>query len=70
MEKKWSGLDDQALKALYENKLQELNAALIGGAEWEALRDHRHEVTQLSILLSKRLSGNPAEYKSRIEETG
>lgn len=70
MEKRWSGLDDQALKALYENKLQKLHAALIGGAEWEALRDQRHEVTQLSILLSKRLSGNPAEHKNRIEEAG
>jgi hypothetical protein len=70
MEIKWSGLDNNALKALYENKLQELNAALLRGAEWEALRDQRHEVTQLSILLSKRQFGNPAEYNSRIEETG
>lgn len=70
MEKKWSGLNENNLKALYETKLKELNAALLGGAEWEALRDQRHEVTQLSILLSKRQSTNPAEHNSRIEETG
>jgi hypothetical protein len=68
MEKEWSGLNEEALKALYEKKLQELNTALLSGAPWEGLRDQRHAVTQLSILITKRQSSHPAEFNNRMAD--
>ncbi|WP_162944976.1 hypothetical protein [Flavisolibacter nicotianae] len=53
------------MQTLYETKLQELNALLLSGVPWKDLRDKRHEVTQLSIQLSRRKTAHPAAFPNR-----
>ena len=65
MEREWSTLDIAVMQTLYETKLQELNALLLSGVPWEDLRDKRHEVTQLSIHLSRRKTAHPAAFPNR-----
>ena len=67
MEKNLLNLDTAALKALYEKHLQELSAALLSGVDWRdtGVQDKRKLLTELSKLLDKRSTNNPAEYANR-----
>ncbi len=64
MVKRWEELDVDALRACYELEQQQLANALLKGATWEEVSETRRNVTELSILLYRRYSGNPAEYQS------
>jgi hypothetical protein len=70
MEMKWSEMDTEALKMMYEQESAALKAALLKGTPWEDLREQRLKVTELSIALHKKLqsSGNPAESVDRSEK--
>jgi hypothetical protein len=48
-------LDVASLKALYHKNLALLNEKLLSGADWYETSDLRHFVTQLEILLDKKM---------------
>ena len=53
---------------MYANAAARLKEALLNGAEWEAVQEYRHEVTELEIALHKRLRMdpfNPAAHQNR-----
>jgi hypothetical protein len=54
MEKDLSTLTLEELSVMHEKATQEMQAALLDGASWEALRNKRVLVTQLSIQIAKK----------------
>ncbi|RYY85064.1 MAG: hypothetical protein EOO15_17940 [Chitinophagaceae bacterium] len=61
-------LELDTLKDMYANAASNLKEALLNGAEWDAVQEYRHDVTELEIALFKKLrSGqlNPAENQNR-----
>jgi hypothetical protein len=69
MEKDLRGLDLETLKKLYTVENSKLQEALINGSKWEDMKEQRTTVTELSIMIHKRMYpnffDNPAEYPSR-----
>ena len=72
METDYSNLSLAQLKQLYERANNDLEAALLNGADWTELRDKRFVVTQLSIQIHKKrfppASGSPADTAFRTED--
>lgn len=70
MEIKWSELDVDELRNVYEKESSKLKASLINGTSWEELKDQRQKVTELAIALHKKINstGNPAESADRSEK--
>jgi hypothetical protein len=61
-------LELDTLKDMYANAAANLKEALLNGANWESLQEHRHDVTELEIALYKKIrsgSLNPAENQNR-----
>ncbi|RYY39593.1 MAG: hypothetical protein EOO08_09820 [Chitinophagaceae bacterium] len=48
-------LDLEALKVMYVDAATRLKEALLNGAEWKALQELRHDVTELEIALYKKI---------------
>ncbi|TCJ19376.1 hypothetical protein EPD60_02890 [Flaviaesturariibacter flavus] len=66
--KKLIQLELETLKDMYANAATILKQALLDGADWDALQEYRHDVTELEIALYKKLrmaGGNPAENQNR-----
>ena len=64
MEKTLCSLDLNILKEMYERESSKLKEALLHGADWEAVRDQRHTVTELAIAIHQKRfpqNNNPAE---------
>jgi hypothetical protein len=51
--------DIETLKARLAYHQQELEKALLDGASWKEVQNHRKIVTELSILMDKRCNKNP-----------
>ena len=58
MEKEVTDLNLANLEKLYKNEIELLNRSLLSGVSWESLTDQRWRVTQLAIILHKKLSSN------------
>ena len=69
MKKDLKGLDLETLKKLYTVENNKLQEALINGSKWEDMKEQRTNVTELAIMIHKRMYpnffDNPAEYPSR-----
>jgi hypothetical protein len=67
---KWSELDVDELKNVYERESAKLKASLLNGSSWEELKDQRQKVTELAVALHKKInsSSNPAESTDRSEK--
>ena len=72
MEIELSSMDAEALRNLYVKAAAELKDALLNGASWQEVQQHRKFVTQLSMALHTRIaaSSNPAEQIPRNEGRG
>jgi hypothetical protein len=69
-EKDVTRLDIENLQKLYQKELDILNASLLNGFSWEALKDQRWKVTHLSVLVHKNLTSennDPSSFNSRGE---
>lgn len=62
-------LNTEQLRALYQQKTNELTQALLLGNEWDELKAQREEVTRLAIALHRRLAESgtvtPADFQVR-----
>ena len=69
MEKNLRGLDLLTLKALHEKEADELNNALLRGADWEDVREMRQRVTDLAIAMHEKrqlgVTDHPASHPTR-----
>ncbi|MFL5740721.1 MAG: hypothetical protein ACJ75B_10925 [Flavisolibacter sp.] len=67
MDKKLCSIDLNLLKEMYECEVTRLRESLLGGRDWDELRDQRRTVTELAIALHQKRSqgNNPAENNSR-----
>ena len=69
MEKNLRGLDLLTLKGLHEREAEELNNALLRGADWEDVRDLRQRVTDLAIAMHEKrqlgVTDHPASHDTR-----
>lgn len=63
----WEVYDLDTLKSLYEKEEADLTDSLLKGVSWESLRDQRRSVTELAIVIHKKMTntGNPAEVDTR-----
>jgi hypothetical protein len=63
----WEAYDLGTLKSLYEKEKADLTDSLLKGVSWESLRDQRRSVTELAIVIHKKMTntGNPAEVNTR-----
>lgn len=70
MNTSWNDLELEALRALFEKETARLQNALLNGCSWEEVREQRQKVTDLSIILHKKISSsiNPAESTDRSEK--
>jgi hypothetical protein len=58
MDKRVTELDVTTLERLYKKEIELLNRSLLSGVSWEALADQRWRVTQLAVILHKKLATN------------
>ena len=67
MDKNLCSIDLNLLKDMYDSEVTRLRESLLGGSDWEELRDQRRTVTELAIALHEKRSkgNNPAENKDR-----
>jgi hypothetical protein len=71
MEASLNDLDVDTLRNMYEKESANLKSALLSGTSWADLKDQRQKVTELSIVLHKKIhasTGNPAESTDRSEK--
>ncbi len=71
MDTSWNEFDVDTLRKLYEQESSSLKGALLQGISWNDLKDQRQKVTELSIILHKKIhaaTGNPAESIDRSEK--
>ena len=70
MEMNWSEMDVEALRDAYERESAKLKISLLNGSSWEEMKDQRKKVTELAIVLHKKInnSHNPAESTDRSEK--
>ena len=70
MNTNWNDLELEALRVLFERETARLQNSLLSGCSWEEVKDQRQKVTELSIILHKKLSSstNPAESTDRSEK--
>ncbi|RYE01301.1 MAG: hypothetical protein EOP50_02250 [Sphingobacteriales bacterium] len=62
-------LELDTLKDMYASAASQLKEALLNGTAWEAIQEHRHNVTELEIALYKKIRSsdlNPAENRNRV----
>lgn len=64
-DKRWVGLNTEALKAQYDIEQEQLADALLRGAAWEDIKEKQYAVTQLSFQLYKCISRDPAAFRRR-----
>jgi hypothetical protein len=73
MKRDLRGLDIETLKEIYTVENDKLQKALLNGSRWEDMKEQRSTVTEISIMIHKRLYpnffDNPAEYPSREDES-
>jgi hypothetical protein len=69
MNQEWQVWSVSELQRVYEQAAGELEEKLLSGVSWEEVAEQRREVTELAILVYKRLSvdseTNPAEHLKR-----
>lgn len=67
-----SSLDVERLRVLYSKKTQELKDALLAGALWHEVEPQRKAVTDIGIVLHKKLleagTISPAEFAVRKDD--
>ncbi|MDB5196075.1 MAG: hypothetical protein JWP88_445 [Flaviaesturariibacter sp.] len=72
MENDLDKLDIEALKRMHQTASFKMQAALLNGAEWNEVRDHREMVTGLAIAIHKKQPSyflNPAESPNRRDDS-
>jgi hypothetical protein len=73
MENNLNTLDIDTLKRMHQSASFRMQSALLGGASWDEVKDHREMVTELAIAIHKKQPSyflNPAESpQSRRDES-
>lgn len=72
MENNLSSLDLDTLKRMHQTAAFKMQSALLNGASWEEVKDHRQMVTELAIAIHKKQPSyflNPAESPQNRDET-
>lgn len=54
--------DLDELKALYATHVKEFESSLLAGAEWTELAEKRRLITELSIVIDRRVKGLPQDF--------
>ena len=65
MEKEWGSLDSTSLLKLYHEYQEELQNALLSGAEWKDVQEKRNLLIQLARMIQRTSAVNPAEFQNR-----